>query len=441
MTLWHIAWRYLWSRPLVTLLTLAGVALGAALISTVLTLRSETERVFLEEGTLVDMVVGAKGSPLQLVLSSVYHLDTPTGNIPWSDFERLQSDHRVRRAIPIGLGDNYEGFRIVGTTNDFFAMERRDPETENLEPVFEMKRGQWDFSDPFHAVLGSEVARQTGLGIGATFVGSHGVVAIPGSEEHSDTPYTVVGVLAPSATSNDRAIFTTIEAVWEVHRQEEELHDRLYGGKEAQEETATEEETDDSGGWVFAPEPIKESEEEVTAVLLQLTSPGLRLWMSEEIRNETNSMAAIPINEMLRLYQIALRPMEKALLGVAYLVVVVAGLSVLTTLYQAGERRRRDVAVMRSLGATPLEVFLIVQLEAFLISVLGTAGGWLLGHATVFAAAGVLRESAGLTVSAWRIMPGELTALGIVAGIGLVAGVIPAVLAYRRSPVEDLSGT
>lgn len=446
MSLWLIAWRYVWSRPLVTALTLAGVALGAALIAGVLTIRRETERVFLDEGTTFDLVVGAKGSPLQLVLSSVFHLDSPTGNIPISELDRLKADMRVRTAVPIGLGDNFQGYRIVGTTPEFFDLERRDPETEEYVRIFSMAEGAWDFSEPFNAVLGSEVARSTRLGVGDSFAGSHGLVAVAGSEVHSDSPYTIAGILAPSGTSNDRAVFTSLQAVWSVHDKEEAAHEALYGGGEAAPEAAAEDAPTTAappaaGGWFFAPKPAAKAEREVTAVLVQLQSPGMRLWMVDEIKSGTNAMAAVPINEMLRLYQLVLAPMQKALLAVAYLVVVVAALSVLTTLYQAGERRRRDVAVMRALGATPHEVFAIVLLEALIVALLGTAAGWLLGHGAVQAAQGALRESAGLTIAAWRTDGQELKALAAVAGIGLVAGLLPAILAYRRAPAKDLSAT
>lgn len=439
MSLWRIAWRYLWSRPLVAALTLAGVALGAALIAGVLTIRRETERVFLDEGAAFDLVVGAKGSPLQLVLSSVYHLDVPTGNIPLSQVDALKADMRVRSAIPIGLGDNFRGYRIVGTTPEFFDLTRRDPDTDEDARVFAMAEGAWDFSAPFNAVLGADVARRSELRVGDTFVGSHGIVAVAGSEEHADSPYTVVGILEPSGTSNDRAVFASIEATWVVHDKEAALHERLYGGGEASaDDSATSAASAATPGWLFAPKPVSR-EREVTAILVQLQSPGLRFSMVDEVNKQTNAMAAVPINEMMRLYQLVLAPMQQALLAVAYLVVVVAGLSVLATLYQAAERRRRDIAVMRALGATPPEVFAVVLFEAALVAVIGTAAGWLLGHGAVQAAEGFLRDSAGLSVAAWRTDAREIGALAAVAGIGLVAGLFPAILAYRRAPAKDLS--
>lgn len=438
MNLGRIAWRYLWSRPLVTALTLVAVALGAALIASVLTLRRETERTFLEESSNFDLVVGAKGSPLQLVLSSVYHLDIPTGNIPYSEYEKLTKDPRITSAIPIGLGDNYRGYRIVGTTDGFFAMTRREPGTLKPVPMFAVEQGRLKFEDPFDVVVGSQVAAATGLRIGDKIVGTHGIMALAGSEAHAEFPYTVVGIMAPSGTSNDRAVFTKLDAVWKIHDREEEIHRGLFAPKTESADAATSATAPAKPGWAFAPTAAKK-EREVTAVLVQLKVTGMRLWLADEIKKNTNAMAAIPIDQMQRLYMQVLEPMEKTLLVVAYLVVVVAALSVLTTLYQAAERRRRDIAVMRCLGATPAEVFLVVLLEAFFVSVLGVVAGWLLGHGGVAVAAHHLAANMGLAISPWATDRIELSAIGIVAIVGIVAGIVPATLAYRRSAAVDLS--
>ena len=312
MSFLGMAWRYLRYRWAVTLLTLAGIALGAALVCAVLALRHESERALSRDAGLYDLVVGGKGSPLQLVLSSVYHLDSPTGNLPYTDYERLRSDPRVLWAAPIGLGDNYDGYRIVGTEAHFFDLTDRDG-----APVFELSRGEV-FADRFEVVIGSHVAAATGLDLGDTFFGTHGLVDVPGGEVHRDFPYRVSGVLASTGTAQDRAIFGTLASVWEVHETEERLHSAiqgtaLLGGEQAQ-------------------------GRETTAVLLRLERPGLRLWMAEEIRGRSDGIAAIPINEILRFQRGIVGPVQQALLAVAAAVVLVACLTVLTTLHQAAER-------------------------------------------------------------------------------------------------------
>lgn len=408
MSLWQIAWRYLWRRKLVTLLTVTGVMLGSALICAVLTLHSETEKAFTAESSIFDLVVGAKGSPLQLVLSSVYHLDVPTGNIPYTQYEDLKKDKRVKTAVPIGLGDNYSGFRIVGTIPEFFELTHRQSKDEPEEKIFTLAEGSV-FQQDFDAVLGSQVAKQSGLTIGDTFHSSHGLISLPGTEDHEQFPYTVVGILAPSGTANDRAVFCSLQSVWHVHDAEYQRH-----GEE-------------------------EAERETTAVLLQLKIPGFRMFLMSEIQNKTGAMAAVPINEILRLSMQVMGPVKQVLIYVAYLVVIVAALTVLCTLYQSAERRRRDMAVLRTLGAHPLEVFLLMLLEAVLLTATGIVAGWVLGHGGLHIAGLYMQEATGITINAWTTGTDELTALGWVMFAGTVAGLIPAILMYRVSPVKDIS--
>lgn len=415
MSLWKMAWRYLWRRTLVTVLTLAGIALGVALISSVLTLRRESEAGFSKESGQFDLVVGAKGSPLQLVLSSVYQLDVPTGNIPYSRYQALQKDRRISTAIPLGLGDNFHGFRIIGTEAGIFDLTDRQDSNRRL---FDFAEGN-AFTGDFEAVIGSEVARRSGLKLGQTFVGTHGLVATAGSSEHRDFPYRVVGILLESGTSADRGVYVTLPSVWRIHDKEAEVHGRIAG---------------------VDPAADPEASREVTAVLLRLKAVGMRLWMSQEIQKRTESMAAIPVNEMHRLYQQVLGPMQNVLLGVACLVVVVSALTIMATFYQAAERRRRDLAILRSLGAHRGEIFSLVLLEALLLTLLGIGMGALLGHGGLAAAGGTIRHSFGLSIAPWTLDRTEAIALALVAAGGLLAGLLPAFFAYRRPPVKDLSG-
>jgi putative ABC transport system permease protein len=415
MSLIRMAWRYLWSRPLVTALTVAGISLGVALICGVLTLRRETERTFQQEAALFDLVVGAKGSPLQLVLSSVYHLDMPTGNVPYALYEKLKTNHQVAIAIPIGLGDNYQGYRIVGTEPVLFTLTSVSGDA----PFFKLKDGRF-FKDneDFQVVLGAQVAQVTGLKVGDSFVGTHGLVSMPGSEEHKNFPYHVVGILEPTGTAQDRAIFGSLASVWRIHDKEAEIHEAIRGQA-----------------------PKEPPPRETTAILLRLKARGLRLWMADDIRKNTVGMPAIPVNEILRLYQNVLEPMQQTLLAVAGAVVIVACLTVLTTLYQSAERRRRDVAIIRCLGGRRMEVGLLMLLEATLLGLTGIAVGWLLSHGLLMAGADMIRQKAGLLINAWSIDKLEGEALGLVALCAILAGLVPAISCYRRTPAHDLGVT
>tara|TARA_Y100001934_G_scaffold206733_1_gene244445 strand:+ start:2002 stop:3246 length:1245 start_codon:yes stop_codon:yes gene_type:complete len=410
MSFLAMAWRYLRFRWLVSLLTVAGISLGVALVCAVLSLRHESERALSREAGLYDLVAGGKGSPLQLVLANVYHLDSPTGNVPYADYERLRRDSRVLWAAPVGLGDNYLGYRIVGTEAQFFDLPER-----NGNPFFRFREGKV-FEDRFEVVLGSQVASSSGLGIGDSFFGTHGLVEVPGAEVHRDFPYRVSGILAPTGTAQDRAIFGTLESVWEIHETEDRLHSAIQG-------TALLE---------------GRKEREATAILVRLKTPGLRLWMADEIRKETDGIAAIPINEILRFQRGIVGPVQRALLAVAAAVVAVSCLTVLVTLNQAAERRRRDIAILRSIGAVRAEVAALVFTEGLLLTGGGILVGLLLGHGGLALSVGPFRDATGLVLNPWQIPSSELVALGVMAGCGAIASLFPSISCYRRTPIEDL---
>jgi len=414
MSLWKMAWRYLWRRTLVTLLTLAGIALGVALICSVLALHRESESSFAKESSQFDLVVGAKGSPLQLVLSSVYQLDMPTGNIPYSRYQALKAQPRFITAIPIGLGDNYHGYRIIGTEPAYFDLTDRGDSTRKL---YAFKEGR-AFDADYEAVIGSEVARKNHLKLGDTFVGTHGLVTVAGSEEHKNFPYKVVGILADSGLSADRGVFVSMGSVWGIHASEAELHAKLAGADPAE----------------------IDASREVTAVLLRMKIPGMRLWVVQEIGKKTESMAAIPVNEMTQMFSQWLKPLQNVLLAVAALVVVVSALTIMATFYQSAERRRKDLAIMRALGAHRMEILGLVLLEALLLTLVGVAAGMLLGHGGLAIGGDMLKDKIGTSISAWKVDAIEAKALGFVALGGLLAGLLPAIFAYSRPPVKDLTG-
>lgn len=405
-----MAARYLRFRWLVTSLTVLGIALGAALVCAVLTLRHESERALSRDAGLFDLVAGGKGSPLQLVLSSVYHLDAPTGNLPYAEYERLRRDRRVRWAAPLGLGDNYRGFRIIGTEAHFFELPNREG-----EPFFTLAEGAV-FQDRFDVVLGGRVAAATGLELGDTFFGTHGLVDVAGGEVHRDFPYRVSGILAPTGTAQDRAIFGTLESVWEIHETEDRQHSAIQG-------TALL----DRG-----------KERETTAILMRLETPGLRLWLADEIRERSDGIAAVPINEILRFQRGVLGPVQRSLLAIAAAVVAVACLTVLTTLHLAAERRRRDIAILRSLGAVRHEVAALVFAEGVLLTGTGLVLGLALGHGGLALTAATVREATGLVLDPWHVTRPEVLAVLAMALSGSVASLLPAITSYRRTPIADL---
>lgn len=413
MSLWHIAWSYLWNRKLTTAMTILSVALGVGLISAVLTLREETKRRFEEEGSVFDIVVGAKGNPLQLVLSTVYFLDTPTGTIAYDDYTRLKAQEEVAGAFPVAMGDSYGEYRIIGTTPDLFTYDwsnlRQNP--------YVLASGNL-FAKPFEAVVGAMAAENTGLKIGDTFVGIHGLGV--GGEAHENHPYTVVGILARSGTPNDRAIFCDIESVWVAHDH----------GDEAGEDCGEHAGDHDHG---------HDHEKQITAVMLKLHSPAMRFQFEDTVNTGYNAMATIPVNVVRRLYDQILGTAKAVLLAIGYLVVVISSISILIGLYMSILQRRRDLAIMRALGASRGEIFGSVIIEAFWVTMLGIGAGWCLGTGVCWVLGRYLVQRVGFGVSAISMTPDLVTAYSAVVLMGLVAGILPAWQAYRTNVARDLA--
>ncbi len=415
MNTFQIAWGYLWSRKFITSLTILSVALGVALISSVLTLRQETERRFVEEGQAFDAVVGAKGSPLQLVLSAVYYMDTPTGNIKWAEYEKVRNHEWVTAAFPVSMGDSFRNARIVGTIPELFEHTWTSPSSGEVSRPFTLAEGRI-FEKPFEAVVGSFAANNTDLRIGDQFVSGHG------GAMHEDTPYTVVGIFEPSGTPNDHAIFCDLESVWlsHPHEDEDDEGDSAHGDEHADHDHA---DADDR---------------EVTAVLLNLGSPAWRFKFRDEFK-DAPVMAAIPIMEIQKMFNQFLSTVQTILMAVAYLVVVVSSISIMIGLYMSIQMRRRDLAVMRALGAGAGDIFGAVILEAIFVTVLGVVLGWLLGNGGTWLLSFYLVREYGLSIRSFTLSYEEIRAFAIVVMVGYFAGLIPAVQAYRRDVAKDLA--
>ncbi len=413
MSLWRIAWIYLWSRWFTTGLTILSVAMAVGLISAILTIRNETRARFEEEQQAYDVVVGS-GSPLQLVLNAVYFLDNPTGRITYEDYEKIKTQEDVTYAFPVGLGDTYQKFTIVGTVKDMFDYPWESVDGEKRYP-FKIADGRV-FEKPMEAVVGYLAARTTGLKVGDTFSSTHGSKDMGELAEfdHREEVYTVVGVLKASGTSNDRAIFVDLQSIWDLHADHEE-----------HEEGAEHE----------------EHEKTVTAVLVDLYSPALRFTFSQWVMDEMKLTSAIPVVQIMRLYNQILGPAIVIMIAVGYVVVVISALSILIGLYLAIIQRRRDLAIMRALGASAYEIFGAVMIEALLVTLMGIASGWVLGKGVAFGLGQYMSRAYGFTLAGLGTSREEIGFFAIVAIVGLLAGILPAWQAYRTDVARDLQAT
>jgi putative ABC transport system permease protein len=422
----RLAWAYMRDRPLTVALN--ALLLGIAVASLVLLLQFATQagERFERDARGIDLVVGAKGSPLQLVLSSVYHIDQPTGNIPLGELARLRADPGVGKAVPLALGDNFEGFRIVGSDS-------------GLLDLYGARIAQGRaFVRPSEVVLGADVARRTGAGLGQKFVGSHGLESDPeGEQGHDHAPFDTVGILAPTGTALDRLIITSVESVWDVHGIAHDEHDD-DPEDEARQDHADHDDHDhdaehhDKALQADAPQP------EITAILVRYRNAAAAMRLPTQINRQTALQAAAPAAEAARLLGLFGSVIEGARLF-GWLLALSAGLSLFVALWSATRAREGDLALLRVMGATPGAVFGTILVEGLLIAAIGAAGGIALAHAAMAAASSAFPTISELGISALRVLPGEAVILGAALTIGLGAAAIPAIRIFRVDLAETLA--
>ncbi|MED5595417.1 FtsX-like permease family protein [Janthinobacterium sp. P210006] len=389
-----LAWRALRHKPLASSLNLLLIAIGIAMMTFILAVSAQLEEHAERDAQGIDLVVGAKGSPLQLILSSVYHADIPTGNIPDSALAALAAQPLVKSAIPLALGDNFHGFRIVGSTTALLGHYGAHLAQGTL------------FAQPMQAVFGARAARETGATLGARFAGSHGLAV--GGELHAHAPYTVTGILAPTGTVLDRLILTPVASVWQVH------------------------ETDPDE------QPAAAPERELTAVLVQYASPLAAVSLPRWVNGQPRLQAAQPAFEAARLFNLLGVGID-VLRAIAAGVLLVAALSLFVALYGALEERKADLAILRTLGASPATLLRLLLAQGLLLSLAGAALGWLLGHGGVALLQWSMESEQQLNLQAWRIVAGEAWLPVIAAGVGLLAAALPALRAYRTDIAATLA--
>jgi putative ABC transport system permease protein len=407
MSLLGLSLAYIRARALNAALNLILLALGVGTIVLLLLFSAQLEERLTRDARGIDLVIGAKGSPLQLILASIYHADFPTGNIPLAEAERWARHPLVAEAIPLALGDSLAGFRIGA----------------------ELAEGRlWE--KPFEATLGALVAARTGLAVGDRFVGSHGLA--PGGPEHGEHPYTLVGIMAPSASVLDRVVLTPVESVWLAHGIEPHEHrDEARHDEHADEheEHADEHDEEPEPGGAATPgggqRPL-----EITALLISYNSPVAAVQLPLMVNRESALQAASPAFETARLLSL-IGIGADALRGFGLLLIATAGLSVFIALSNAMQERRYDLAVMRTLGASQRQLFTQPLLEGLLLASGGALLGILLGHAVAEAVGRLLPEGRNMGLSGLTWLPEELYVLALALLVGLVAALLPAIQAYR----------
>ena len=426
MNISRLSWQNLISDPLNTTLSLLLMTFGVGIISLLFLLNNQIEQQLQANLRGVDMVVGSKGSPLQLILSSIYHIDNPTGNIPYTEAVKIDNNSLVDLTVPLSYGDSYNGFRIVGTTHQY-------PKLYEMS----LKEGRL-WSQSLEVVFGSTVAQIHQLNIGDTFYGTHGL--IEGGHIHDEYPYEIVGIFNPSHTVIDQLILTNTQSVWQVHNHEvieqsHEHHDDEHSHEHHNCEHGHHEKSTLAGLELSTSIP---EDATITSLLVKFKSPIGLIQLPRKINETTNLQAAVPALEISRLTNL-LGFGVQTINTIALIIIIVSGLSIFISLYNSLKKRRYELALMRVHGATKLQLVQLVLQEGIILSVIGAVLGLLISRITLLIITLFVENKYTFSSLQFNLLKEELWLLPVTLLIGVVASLIPTVLSYNINIPKTLS--
>lgn len=398
------------AKPLSSLLSVLLFGFGVAIIVVILLTSSFLKEEISKNATGIDLVVGAKGSPLQIILASIFHIDFPTGNISLADADKLTKNRFVAAAIPLSLGDSYKGYHIVGTTKDYVEKYKAN-----------LKEGDW-FLDEMNVTVGARVAMDLGLKIGDELESAHGLSE--GAGGHEEHPYKVVGILAPTGKVIDLLILTSIQSVWDVHGHEEvHEHDENDGEHERI--------SLDKLNLEVTREQL--AEEDITALLLKYRSPMAAVQLPRIVNGTSNLQAASPPFETARLFNIIGVGVELVnILGL--IIIILSAVSVFIALINSLKERKYELAIMRTMGASRRRIFMLILAEGTVLTLLGGVFGFTFAHGG-FAFIGTFMEQ--FNTEGLFFVKGEYYVAAGSLIVGIFASIIPAIMAYK----SDISDT
>ena len=445
-----IAWKSIRQRRLASLLTALSVALGVTLMVSVLVINSVIDRMFNQTASGYDLIVGAQGSPLQLVLSTVFRVGAPIENLPYRYYTELKKDPRIEEAIPFAIGDVTQkgGFPIVGTIPRYFALEYVPGRHFRINKEGKFLPGTWD------AVIGSVVAKQNNWKMGDEFQLIHG--SAEAGHVH-DEKFKIVGILAPTGTPNDRTVFVNLRGFYQVSGHEKPLDEALkreaafFGEKLDEEklkalmkEQAAHDHHDHSGHDHSGHDhEVPDAQKEVTAILVQMKGDRLRgfttIKFQSDLKEANQAQAVNPIQQISWLMQNIVGNVRTMLIVLTALIIAVSGVSIFVSIYNSMSDRKREIAIMRALGAGRSAVFTIILSESVLLCLGGGILGIILGHGLVFIAAPIIEARSGLLINPFAFSSIELILLPVLVVLASLVGFIPAMTAYRTDVASTLS--
>lgn len=438
--MFKVAWKNIMHRPLTLILNILLLGLGVGLMSFLFIMNDQLKEKFDNNLAGIDLVIGAKGSPLQMILCNMYHIDSPTGNISIAEAKPYLRPNPMayKTVVPLSLGDSHNGYRIVGTDHSFVELYKGEIADGKL------------FNKTLEVTIGSIVAKEGGLKIGDKFKSSHGFIEDEDAI-HDHGEMTVVGILKPSSSVMDQLILTATSTVWAAHDHVEEPvaasadeHDHEGHDHEGHDHEGHDHHHHDHDHHVHdlsREDLISHEDKEITAMLVQYVSKTSRAALSlpRHINNNTDMMAASPPYEINRLYSM-MGVGTKALQVLGFLIALVSAISIFISLLNSLKEREYELSLLRVSGAGPSQLFSLVIFEGLILAFIGAVIGLILGRVAMFFMAGRLDISYGYDFGVGMFGIKDLYILGAALALGIIASLIPAFRAYGLDIHKVLSG-
>lgn len=438
MNIFKLSWKNLFHNKLSLLLSLTLFALGVGLISLLLILNTQVQDKFDKNLAGIDLVIGAKGSPLQLILSSMYHIDNPTGNIPIKEIKPFMNPKHplIETSVPISIGDSHKAFRIIGTTEEILAFYEGKVAQGNI------------WQKPMQVTIGAVVAERANLKLGDTFHSSHGLIEDDNLIHTDATPFKVVGILEGNGSVLDQLILTDTRSVWQVHdshdheedaHSQEEEHDHEGHDHEGHDHSGHDHD-DHAQETPAESKPLSEEvDQSITSLLVKFRGRNYQaLNMQRSINENTNMQAATPAIELNRLYSLT-GNVENLLRGIAAIIVIVSGISIFIALFNSLRERQYELALMRVMGASRGKLLWMILLEGLIIALLGFIIGMLLSRLGMGILSGYMEDAYRYSFSPWVFLKSEWYLLAGALTVGLLAAFIPAIKAARTDIHDTLT--
>ncbi len=425
MSLLNLAWKNIWHKKLSSILSILLLSIGVALISLTIIISKNLDENLKKNMKGVDMVIGAKGSPLQVILSALYHIDAPTGNISYQEAKEISKHFLVKTAIPLSYGDSYKAVKILGTNELFIEHYNLELDVGNV------------FEKDFEVCLGNAVANNLNLKVGDEFYSQHGLDG--NGHSHENRAFKVVGIFKASNSIADQLIICDLSDIWDIHEEHHHDHDHQEEDHEEHDHEGHDHEGHDHDDHEHENDEHLEEDKEITAMLISYKNKNGFMFLPNMVNQKSTLQAASPSIEINRLFSL-LGFGFKTLYSIATVLMIVSGLSIFISMFQALSARKYELALMRSMGAGKIKLFSLLLLESLILAFIGIFIGLLISRIINMTVSGITEQSYKYSLNSWTLEKEELLLIGVTLVIALLASFLPAFRAGNVNISKVLSG-